>query len=470
MENLSGFACVDIEFDKEGRVWNPAQVEQLRQVVAGGSYTDLLVVAHGWNNDMAEARELVARLVQSLSTVAALVPGGPVPAQTLVLRVLWPSKKYADADLIPSGAASVGDDLDRIAVEANLDQLAELFDDARSQERIAQARALVPDLEADEAARRQFADLVRSVLPRGAADDEDASRSFFDQPGDQLMSRLAGASEDDSLDPDTAAGDGPVLLDLSSGPMTGDEVEGGGDAGQAAGLADLWRGAVAGARALLNFTTYYEMKRRAGQVGEGLATQVLRPLLVDHGTLRVHLVGHSFGGRLVTSAALALGTAGSDAGAAARACSVSLLQAAFSHYGFAQHFDGDRNGAFRSVVASRLVSGPIVATYTKNDIAVGRAYPIASRIAGQDSSELGDENDRFGGMGRNGAQLTPEATRVTMLPAGGTYPLEGVVTNVLADDFVKGHSDVTGPEVAYLVACAMAGAQPTSEPAGQPSP
>ena len=54
---------------------------------------------------------------------------------------------------------------------------------------------------------------------------------------------------------------------------------------------------------ILNLFAYNEMKIRAGVVGGGLADHVLNPLLADR--KRIHLVGHSFGGRLMTAATAA---------------------------------------------------------------------------------------------------------------------------------------------------------------------
>ena len=62
------------------------------------------------------------------------------------------------------------------------------------------------------------------------------------------------------------------------------------------------------------------------------------------------------------------------------------------------------NSFFRSVVDNHRIKGPIVITYTSNDRAVEIAYPIASRLAGTVASAFGDANDKFGGLGRNGAQ------------------------------------------------------------------
>jgi hypothetical protein len=137
---------------------------------------------------------------------------------------------------------------------------------------------------------------------------------------------------------------------------------------------------------------------------------------------------------------------------------ISLLQAAFSHNGFADNFAGNKDGFFRKVLENKGVSGPVLITHTKNDIAVGLAYPIASSLAQDDASGLGDENDRFGGLGRNGAQKTPEAIKgLSLLPVGGTYQFQpGKLHNLRADDFIKSHGDICKPQVAYAILTAVA--------------
>ncbi len=115
------------------------------------------------------------------------------------------------------------------------------------------------------------------------------------------------------------------------------------------------------------------------------------------------------------------------------------------------------NGFFRPVIEKQRVKGALIATYTKNDTAVGIAYPLASRISGTVAAALGDENDKYGGLGRNGAQQmnTGESVKADLLPVGKAYSLTpGKIHNLRADDFVKNHSDVTGPEVFAAVAAA----------------
>jgi hypothetical protein len=171
--------------------------------------------------------------------------------------------------------------------------------------------------------------------------------------------------------------------------------------------------------------------------------------------LRLHLIGHSFGCRLVTAA-----TAGPANAPPLPVDSLTLLQAAFSHFGFAQAYDGTHDGYFRRVVTDPArVRGPIVITFTAKDKAVGLAYPIASRIARQIAAAMGDANDPYGGLGRNGAQKTPGAETVTLGKVGTAYAfaMRGIY-NLDSNAVIGGHSDLAHPEVAYAIVSAVAAA------------
>ena len=162
---------------------------------------------------------------------------------------------------------------------------------------------------------------------------------------------------------------------------------------------------------------------------------------------RIDLVGHSFGGRVVTASAANSTTD--------KIKSLALLQTAFSHNGFSKSM----NGLFRTVVEQKRVDGPILVTHTKNDKAVGLAYPLASRINGDKTAAFGDENDVFGGIGRNGAQQMQSGETIAgkLLAADGTYQFQtGRFFNLEASDFIKDHSDVTGKEIAHAVRKAVA--------------
>ena len=138
---------------------------------------------------------------------------------------------------------------------------------------------------------------------------------------------------------------------------------------------------------------------------------------------------------------------------------MSLLQAAYSHYGLAPAPpDGSRPiGAFRDVVEKRKVRDIIAITHSSHDWAVGAAYPIASCIVRDSASALpidvpGTANSEWGGMGGSGAQQTEEAFDDTLLDGDGAYvPLATgkLIRNLTGDAFISSHGDVDGPQVAW---------------------
>ena len=133
---------------------------------------------------------------------------------------------------------------------------------------------------------------------------------------------------------------------------------------------------------------------------------------------------------------------------------MTLPQSAFSHNGFSK----SRKGFFRDVVGKRRVAGPIVITHTRNDRAVGIAYPLASRINGDRAAALGDEHDEFGALGRNGAQQMESGETISgrLLPIGGGYTFAaGQCFNLEASEFISGHSDIRGREVAQALRAAI---------------
>jgi hypothetical protein len=159
---------------------------------------------------------------------------------------------------------------------------------------------------------------------------------------------------------------------------------------------------------------------------------------------RIHLAGHSFGARVVSAAATNVTTPIE---------SLTLLQGAFSHYGFTHDYAGTgRDGAFRGAIANGRIHGPVVITHTHNDRAVRVAYAIASRLAGQAGAGLGDRGDLYGGIGANGS-LGTGAVESTLGPAGTPYDFApGSIHNLRADATISGHSDVTNPAVANALA------------------
>ncbi|MGH2734956.1 MAG: hypothetical protein ACRDKZ_05205 [Actinomycetota bacterium] len=440
MIEIAGFPYLGVEFTKDGTVHKEREVEELLDGL--GEATDLIVLAHGWNNDMQQARRLYENL---LGTMRKRIDAGGIAGlenrSFAVLGILWPSKKFADEDFIAGGAASLDVSAAEEDLQRQLEDLKGVFDDPEADAHLESAKALVGQLESSEQARDDFAALIKSSLSPDKADDEDASDTFFELPGRELMARLAT--------PTVPADETPAPGGGGAATMGG--VAAGGAAGGAAGIGDFFADMKAAARSLLNFATYYQMKARAGEVGSKGVNDVLRRVKAARPEMRLHLAGHSFGGRLVAAAVL-----GPEDKPAVLPNSLTLLQAAFSHFGFADDYQGEKDGFFRPIFVKKMISGPLVVTHTDNDKAVGIAYPMASRIARQVASGLGDKNDLYGGIGRNGAQKTPEATAGELLAAGQGYDFKsGKVYNLKADKFISDHSDVTGSEVAHALLSAI---------------
>ena len=419
----------DVEFTKEGRVFDDTQVTDLLAGLDGA--TDLLVLSHGWNNDRAEAEFLYSKLLGSLTQVG--LPGSGPGSRVAVMQVLWPSKKFALSSLIPGGGAASAVDAGDQALRESLEELTrdperlgEDEEDPVRRAAVDRALATLANLDDSVDARREYVHQIRLVLDPTQAHEDDGSVEFLTMDPEDLFDQF---SQEVPVTPAAGAGGAAAM-----------------GGGGAVFLGDLLSGARAAARRIANFATYYTMKTRAGVVGQtGVASVLLRAHDRQPG-LRTHLAGHSFGGRLLTAAAATVPPRDSR-------LSLVLLQAAFSHNGLARRFDGTHDGAFRTALADHRVTGPVVITHTKNDLAVGVAYPLASRIARDKAAAIGDENDPYGGMGRNGAQHTPEVdpavAELRKDPGDAHYAFTpGSVFNLRADSAITGHGDVTNTAVA----------------------
>ena len=210
-------------------------------------------------------------------------------------------------------------------------------------------------------------------------------------------------------------------------------------------------GLLSSAEMLLRDTTYHLMKDRAGIVGRGGVASTLDRIQSAFPGIRIHLAGHSFGCRVIASAAAT--TARPVAG-------MTLFQAAFSHNSFSPDYDSTHQpGGFRDIVSGGKCAGPMLVTHSVKDEALGLCYPIASEILRQNSSSIGDAGDLYGALGRNGARHTPEASDGDLLAEGARYSFApGRIFNLRADHIIQAHSDIVKPETAWaLIAAAGLG-------------
>ncbi|MFG3349782.1 serine-threonine protein kinase [Streptomyces sp. NPDC048018] len=387
----------EVAFDKDGD--GPAGQAGALAALARRGCTDLLLFTHGWNNSPSVATGLFDRFFRPF-------PGVTDPGVRLgYAGLVWPSMMFSDepvpdfpalAAVLPERTAAIG-------------RLAEL----------------VAEEPPEEAAFAEFAALLRELtdLDREGLVSTGAPGFLVGDPR-AVYGMFADA-------PQATAG-GRDTSDAPAGePLFGvDRAK------------HLWKGA----REALRQATYYTMKRRAGVVGE----RGLGPLLGELGAvapgLRVHLVGHSFGGRLVAHALRGL-----PAGAR-NVKSVTLLQGAFSHYAFAARLPHaqDRGGSLRDLQSR--VDGPLVACHSHHDTALRVFYPLASRLSRDDRSVLGEEDRRWWAIGFDGIQAVPGTTTRTLAAAlRDGLPATGCVS-VDAAPVVSEHSDICHEELARVVA------------------
>jgi hypothetical protein len=453
---VAGLPFWDIRFDADGDADAQRRDLLLAEVPAQG-ITDLVVFTHGWNNDPGTARRLYDAFFGLFPNQLAGIPAGR-NVRVGLAGVMWPSQRWSDEpipDFTPAPAAILGGGGAAAASPA-----------ATAAPQAVSATIDGPTLEQLTVTFPAAADQLKQMatLLEGPPTD-DAQAQFLACLKE--FAQLAGTAGDDGEGAsDTATGPRMLLDDhhtlfaryRQALQTSGAQLDGGSGGGQA-GIGDLARGIWNGAKEALRGATYWEMKNRAGTVGRLGLGPLLARLHTAAPQLRVHLVGHSFGARLVSYA-----LAGMPAGLAPSPVkSVTLLEGAFSHFAFTRPlpFDAGRAGALAGM--QQRIDGPLTVVYSDHDSAVGTFYPLASLAAGDDTAGAHSPLYRWGGMGADGAQ-NQDARRDAIQPAGPgtTYRFSrDQILNVDASAVVRAggppsgaHSDIVHPEVSWIVLAA----------------
>lgn len=419
---LCPLPCEWVHFSKQGELIGGPPV-----LLHDATISDFIVVSHGWNTDRPSAAGFYQRLLGGIksawSSGAAALPSDRKYA---VLQVLWPSKRFGAAADSPANRTRSSRDQRR----------ASDVSDAILRGEIEEYAAFA---ETDVA---PLMDKARAAIDGGLQDSDCAAllREVMGGLDEATVRDREVAADVAAYDPQRA---GVLLRYLSFGRRLqfADSIA------RRHGLSDSnrqnwFRGIRSGICLLLNAPTYWRMKARAGEVGRGLAG-VLAPL---PGAARIHLIGHSFGARVVTSVA-------HHAQDGANLRSLTLLQGAFSHNALSPR------GAFAG--AHRKLAGPTAITHTHNDAAVTIYYPIASHLSGDTSRKHGGADDPYGAIGANGAQgIAEDAVALNCLSDPISFT-PGKVHNIMSDACITetpeldAHMNVANTSVARIVATAL---------------
>jgi len=370
---------------------------------------------------------------------------------SLVVGVHWPSLPWGVEDV---GAALLGDEdvADELAAEDALSsgQLIDLYAKRLSDTPTTRA-ALATILSAAEDPD------IHSQLLRGKLTQDllTAYDSLFEQAGLGLEGAL-GAPGSDQATFDPAASLNEWLADAPPDSESEGLTLGWGD-----GLMDRLTKVKKALLGPVRQLSFWTMKKRARTVGESGVHDLLRALQSAAPEARLHLMGHSFGCIVVSSAiAGPTGPSGAPGLGLSRAVdSVFLVQGAMSLWSYAADvpFPPYTSGYFRPLLeAPAQIRGPVVTTLSAFDTAVRKFYPLGAQAG--DDLLLGDELPKFGGIGVFGIQGA-EAVDVDVLPTSGQYNLApGQVYNVDASSVISNgsgasgaHSDICHPEIAHLM-------------------
>jgi len=434
----------EVEFDKNGSV---VADSGLVADFAGSGVRDLFFFSHGWNNSFNGARDLYQDMY---TKIAGMLTPEQLRATGFV-GVLWPSLLFPD-----DGPPDVGQRAGAASAEAGPAGVEAMAAPIASP---APTESPTPAVPPDPATGAELAAALAHAFPGQEADLQRLGSLLDSQPQDGAaldeFYRLATGlvTTDETGGPE----DNGERAVLSATPREALEAMAGlpGSPGDAQGLAffdKIWHGA----RELLRTMSYYEMKNRAGAIGERGLGPLLGTLREKNGQLRAHLLGHSFGARL---AAFGLrGLPASAVGGSSPVKSLLLIQAAFSHFAFSPA----KPGAL-APVANR-VDGPLVSTFSVHDRAVGTWYPAASALAGQDAQFSFDLVFRWGGLGHDGFQQDSVVAGLLEHQGfgypwtkGGFHRLDGsAVINRDLSGFSGAHCDIQHPEVTWAAVSAAA--------------
>ncbi|MER7899681.1 serine-threonine protein kinase [Streptomyces sp. NPDC096046] len=422
----------ELAFDADGDAAGRRRDRLLTGVTERG-VRDLIVFAHGWNNDRSGATRLYDRF---FAPVPRLAPA----ARIGYVGVLWPSMRFSDEPVPDFPRAVTADPPRRPVLDKDTRHaLLETFPGRAIL--VDQIARLLERQPPEEAELEEFGRLVATLVEVAA-------------PGPQALFAADTVAEGvPQSAPRMFAGSSAAVCEEFARALAEPEAPG---AQQGFRIPNPWDGA----HELLRQATYYAMKRRAGTVGERGLGRVVGLLAKAAPGVRVHLVGHSFGARLVSFALRGL----PDGVRTVK--SVTLLQGAFSHYAFATRLPHDARAGGVLQGQQNRVDGPLVCCHSRHDAALGTMYPLASRMAGDSRSaaelDLGRAlGAKWGAMGYGGVRAVPgtrayplaEALEAT-LPASGCVNVDAAAVVRRGGPPAGAHSDILHPELARLVLAA----------------
>jgi hypothetical protein len=416
-------------FDGDGVCTGPQTRAHLLANLAG--VTDIFVFSHGWNNDFSAATEryeaFITGFQQTRTSLNLPMPSGYRP---LLVGVFWPSQSLTlfESETGPgfAGASPAADGADTSEMDALLDDIAlQVPADSRARFHELATAAMLQPTES-----RELATLLATAL--GTVTDLETGTSSTPSADDLLTAATSLTAPEPDYD---AIG----TIGRVSTPVAGDEP-------RAAGLGSIL--SALDPRNIIKPFTVWKMKDRAGVVGAKGVAPLLDDLLnTANEHTRVHLLGHSYGCKVVMTATCLMRTT-------RQIESALLIQPAISQYAFAEQVP-ERTVAGGFFPARARVRQPITATFSRFDIPLHNMFHLSVRRR-DDLGELqyagAEAPSKFAAMGGYGPAAPTGAVMIPLRNPGAPYdlPAAPAVVGIEGSRVIKGHGDFLHDDVWYL--------------------
>jgi hypothetical protein len=272
-----------IPYDKEGNCEGPQTLQHFIDAARAGNFTDVHIFSHGWNNVFTEAVGLYREFwTEYFAMRDQLGLNDAATYRPLIAGVIWPSTALvSDEEQTPAIAGTDNADIEELASDLPAD-------DAQRLREISSAGREITREEALEVARILLPIYNRPEPDDFAAADGDAGAATPEELVD-LWLKAQTASRPRFAD---LSGEPGILPPISADPLAVPPLA----MPAPAGILDFLD-----PKNIIRTATVYQMKDRAGRVGANGVGAMLNDLLAST-ALPVHLVGHSYGGRVVLSA------------------------------------------------------------------------------------------------------------------------------------------------------------------------
>ncbi|MGD0456001.1 MAG: hypothetical protein ABSB69_20640 [Solirubrobacteraceae bacterium] len=420
-----------LRFDKRGRPEGPATLKHLMDALVARRFTDVYVFSHGWNNEWKTALDRYENFMRRFHDLRERYRlGFDRPYRPLLAGIIWPSAALTAP--WSDGPEFAGAEDAQETAGANVSRLASLVEQLTPTDED-RFRALAEKTRVDQAEARELIQLAQGSLVGADPDlDGDTPRDT----DDVLVSwaQLERATSADEL-PASPTEFGTASRSAEISPEAALSV------GQL------------NPRNLFRVLTVWAMKDRAGVVGTLGVGPALKEMLESSkdAETRFHLIGHSFGARLLMAA---IGR--STTGKLPRAVnSLLLLQPAVNYLCFSASLPHGGCGGFRTVLDS--VRQPVLSTFSRHDVPLTKTFHLAlhrRKDIGEVEIAAAGPPSQYAALGGFGPGGEVDFREVAIKDPTDCYELGDAAPRIWAvngDRAISGHGDIVSDSTAWAL-------------------